>query len=135
MIDEMFPALGAKRILVREAGGESKHRGRERKLTRMKGGLSRGEERKVSISPISTAPPPPSTAPPALEGRKRVRRHTTAYREAFGDSQEDPGAGIKRGKVGGLLSRSPTILSRTPNRKCPGLQSSLLINRKFHFTI
>ena len=46
---------------------------------------------------------PPSTTPATLESRKRARRHTTVYREAFGDSQEDPTAGIKRGKAGGLL--------------------------------
>jgi hypothetical protein len=48
--------------------------------------------------------PPPSTAPAIVEGsRKRPRKHTTIYREAFGDSQEDPTAGIKRGKAGGIL--------------------------------
>jgi hypothetical protein len=50
-----------------------------------------------------TPPLPLSTAPPALESRKRARKHTTAYREAFGDSQEESRAGIKRGKTGGLL--------------------------------
>jgi hypothetical protein len=47
--------------------------------------------------------PPSSTAPPALGSKKRQRKHTTAYREAFGDSQDDPTAGIKRGKAEGLL--------------------------------
>jgi hypothetical protein len=48
--------------------------------------------------------PPLSTAPAIVEGsRKRPRKHTTIYREAFGDSQEDPTAGIKRGKAGGIL--------------------------------
>jgi hypothetical protein len=48
--------------------------------------------------------PPPSTAPAIVEGsRKRARKHTTLYREAFGDSQDDPTAGIKRGKAGGIL--------------------------------
>jgi hypothetical protein len=48
--------------------------------------------------------PPPSTAPAIVKGsRKRPRKHTTVYREAFGDSQEDPTAGIKRGKAGGIL--------------------------------
>lgn len=46
---------------------------------------------------------PSSTAPPALGSKKRQRKHTTAYREAFGDSQDDPTAGIKRGKAGGFL--------------------------------
>jgi hypothetical protein len=47
---------------------------------------------------------PPSTAPAVIEGsRKRARKHTTVYREAFGDSQEDPTAGIKRGIAGGIL--------------------------------
>jgi hypothetical protein len=46
---------------------------------------------------------PSSTAPPALGGRKRQRKHMTAYSEAFGDSQDDPTAGIKRSKAGGLL--------------------------------
>jgi hypothetical protein len=48
--------------------------------------------------------PPPSTAPAIVEdSRKRPRKHTTVYREAFGDSQEDPTAGIKRGRAGGIL--------------------------------
>jgi hypothetical protein len=48
--------------------------------------------------------PPLSTAPAVVKGsRKRPRKHTTVYREAFGDSQEDPTAGIKRGKAGGIL--------------------------------
>ena len=47
--------------------------------------------------------PPCSTASPALINKKRARKHTTVYREAFGDSQDDPTAGIKRGKAGGLL--------------------------------
>jgi hypothetical protein len=48
--------------------------------------------------------PPLSTAPVIVEGsRKRARKHTMVYREAFGDSQEDPTAGIKRGKAGGIL--------------------------------
>jgi hypothetical protein len=48
--------------------------------------------------------PPPSTAPAIIESsRKRPRKHTNVYREAFGDSQEDPTAGIKRGKAGGIL--------------------------------
>lgn len=48
--------------------------------------------------------PPSSTAPPIVEGSwKRPRKHTTAYRESFGDSQEDPTAGTKRGKAGGIL--------------------------------
>jgi hypothetical protein len=48
--------------------------------------------------------PPPSTAPAVVEGsRKRPRKHTAVYREAFGDSQEDPTAGIKRGRAGGIL--------------------------------
>jgi hypothetical protein len=47
--------------------------------------------------------PPPSTVPPALGSKKRQRKHTAVYREAFGDSQDDPTAGIKRGKAGGFL--------------------------------
>ena len=54
----------------------------------------------VSVQDLA---PPSSTAPPALGSKKRQRKHTTAYREAFGDSQDDPTAGIKRGKAGGLL--------------------------------
>jgi hypothetical protein len=47
---------------------------------------------------------PPSTAPAIVKGsRKRARKHTAVYREAFGDSQDDPTAGIKRGKAGGIL--------------------------------
>jgi hypothetical protein len=47
---------------------------------------------------------PPSTAPAVIESsRKRPRKHTKVYREAFGDSQEDPTAGIKRSKAGGIL--------------------------------
>jgi hypothetical protein len=47
---------------------------------------------------------PPSTAPAVVEGsRKRPRKHTAVYREAFGDSQEDPTANIKRGRAGGIL--------------------------------
>ena len=61
------------------------------------------------LDPLQNSPPSPtalpsSTAPPALlDSKKRARKHTTAYREAFGDSQNDPTAGIKRGKAGGLL--------------------------------
>jgi hypothetical protein len=48
--------------------------------------------------------PPLSTAPAIIEGsRKRPRKHTTIYREAFGDSQEDSTAKIKREKTGGIL--------------------------------
>jgi hypothetical protein len=48
--------------------------------------------------------PPRLTAPAIVKGsRKRARKHTTAYREVFRDSQEDPTAGIKRGKSGGIL--------------------------------
>jgi len=49
-------------------------------------------------SPIAL---PSSTAPPT--SKKRARKHTTAYREAFGDSQIDSAARIKRGKAAGLL--------------------------------
>ena len=71
--------------------------------------MERDEERakKASTGPMVSPEdeiPPPSTAPAIVEGsRKRARKHTTAYREAFGDSQEDPTAGIKRGKSGGIL--------------------------------
>jgi hypothetical protein len=48
--------------------------------------------------------PPPSTAPAVVKSsRKRPRKHTAVYKEAFGDSQEDPTAGIKRGRAGGIL--------------------------------
>ncbi|KAF7502495.1 hypothetical protein GJ744_005652 [Endocarpon pusillum] len=48
--------------------------------------------------------PPLSTAPAIIEGsQKRAQKHTTTYREAFGDSQENPTARIKRGKSGGIL--------------------------------
>jgi hypothetical protein len=60
-------------------------------------------EASLAFESDPTPSPPPSTAPPAVESRKRARKHTTAYREAFGDSQEDPQAGIKRGKAGGLV--------------------------------
>jgi hypothetical protein len=53
--------------------------------------------------PMPDLVPPSSTAPPALRSKKRQRKHTTVYREAFGDSQDDPTAGIKRGRIGGLL--------------------------------
>jgi hypothetical protein len=53
--------------------------------------------------PIQDLAPPSSTAPPALTSKKRARKHTTVYREAFRDSQDDLTAGIKRGKAGGLL--------------------------------
>jgi hypothetical protein len=71
--------------------------------------IKRDKERaeKASIGLIVSSEdelPPRSTAPAIVEGsRKRARKHTTAYREAFGDSQEDPTAGIKRGKSGGIL--------------------------------
>jgi hypothetical protein len=64
------------------------------------------------LPPLLTGPivsledklPPPSTAPAIVEGsRKRPRKYTTIYREAFRDLQEDPTAGIKRGKAGGIL--------------------------------
>lgn len=59
------------------------------------------------LPPHHSPPParsPPSTASAVVEGsRKRSRKHTTVYREAFGDSQEDPTAGFKRGKAGGIL--------------------------------
>jgi hypothetical protein len=55
------------------------------------------------VVPIQDLTPPSSTAPPALGSKKRQRKHTAVYREAFGDSQDDPTAGIKRGKAGGLL--------------------------------
>jgi hypothetical protein len=56
------------------------------------------------IVPLEDELPPPSTTPAVVKGsRKRPRKHTTVYREAFGDSQEDPTAGIKRGKAGGIL--------------------------------
>jgi hypothetical protein len=55
------------------------------------------------VVPIQGLAPPSSTAPPALGSKKRQRKHTAVYREAFGDSQDDPTAGIKRGKAGGLL--------------------------------
>jgi hypothetical protein len=56
------------------------------------------------VVPLEDEIPPLSTAPAIVEGsRKRPRKHTTVYREAFGDSQEDPTAGIKRGKAGGIL--------------------------------
>jgi hypothetical protein len=49
--------------------------------------------------------PPPSIAPAVVKGsRKRPRKHTAVYREAFGDSQEDPTASIKRGRAGSILS-------------------------------
>jgi hypothetical protein len=35
--------------------------------------------------------------------KKRARKHITAYREAFENSQDDLKVGIKRGKAGGLL--------------------------------
>lgn len=48
--------------------------------------------------------PLPSTASAVVEGsRKRTRKHIMAYQEAFKDSQEDPTAGIKRERVGGIL--------------------------------
>jgi hypothetical protein len=53
--------------------------------------------------PYQDLGPPPSTAPPALGSKKRQRKHTAVYREAFKDSQDDPTAGVKRGKAGGLL--------------------------------
>lgn len=53
--------------------------------------------------PYQDLAPPPSTAPPALGNKKRQRKHTAVYIEALGDSQDDPTAGIKRGKAGGLL--------------------------------
>jgi hypothetical protein len=71
--------------------------------------IERDEQRaeKVLIGPIVSLEDeilPPSTAPAIVEGsRKRPRKHTTVYREAFGDFQEDPTAGIKRGKAGGIL--------------------------------
>ncbi|KAF7503406.1 hypothetical protein GJ744_003889 [Endocarpon pusillum] len=66
------------------------------------------EQRLEIASPGPLVPedllPPPSTAPAIVESsRKRTRKHTTAYRETFGDSQEDPSAGIKRGRAGGIL--------------------------------
>ncbi|KAF7511657.1 hypothetical protein GJ744_003820 [Endocarpon pusillum] len=66
------------------------------------------ESDELNSKPEEEAPgnlhPPLSTAPAVVEGsRKRTRKHTTAYREAFGDSQEDPTAGIKRGRAGGIL--------------------------------
>jgi hypothetical protein len=71
--------------------------------------IKREEQRaeKAPIGPIvylEDKLPPLSTAPAIVKGsRKRPRKHTTIYREAFGDSQEDPTAGIKRGKAGGIL--------------------------------
>jgi hypothetical protein len=53
--------------------------------------------------PLQGYSPPPSTAPPALISQKRARKHTTVYRETFRDSQDNPTAGIKRGKVRRLL--------------------------------
>jgi MULE transposase domain len=71
------------------------------------------DEQRAEKTPVSpTGPtvsledliPPPSTAPAIVGGtRKGPRKHTTVYREAFGDSQEDPTAGIKRGRAGGIL--------------------------------
>jgi hypothetical protein len=55
------------------------------------------------VMPIQDLAPPSSTAPPALGSKKRQRKHTAVYRETFRDSQDDPTAGIKRGKAGGLL--------------------------------
>jgi hypothetical protein len=77
--------------------------------------MERDEQRaeKASVDPTGPIGPtvsledlisPPLTAPAIVEGtRKRPRKHTTVYREAFGDSQEDPTAGIKRGRAGGIL--------------------------------
>lgn len=53
--------------------------------------------------PLQGYSPPSSTAPPALISQKRARKHTTVYREIFGDSQDNLIVGIKRGKVRGLL--------------------------------
>ena len=65
---------------------------------------SPGYMMEVSPGPMMDSMPPASTAPAIIDGsRKRQRKHTTVYREAFGDSQEDPTAGIKRGKAGGIL--------------------------------
>jgi hypothetical protein len=61
-----------------------------------------GDEDEDEDPTIDLMVPPPSTAPATLS-RKRARKHSTAYREAFGDSQEDPTASIKRGKARGLI--------------------------------
>jgi hypothetical protein len=46
----------------------------------------------------------PLIAPAIVKGtRKRPRKHTTVYREAFGDSQKDSTAGIKHRRAGGIL--------------------------------
>jgi hypothetical protein len=71
--------------------------------------MERDEQRaeKAPVSPtvsLKDLISPPLTAPAIVEGtRKRPRKNTTVYREAFGDSQEDPTAGIKRGRAGGIL--------------------------------
>jgi hypothetical protein len=48
---------------------------------------------------------PPSLTAPAIvkNSRKKARKYTILYRETFGDSQNNPTAGIKRGKAGGIL--------------------------------
>jgi hypothetical protein len=57
-----------------------------------------------SIISLEDELPPPLIAPAVVKGsRKRPRKHTAVYKEAFGDSQEDPTAGIKRGRAGGIL--------------------------------
>jgi hypothetical protein len=71
--------------------------------------IKRKEQRaeKAPIGPMIYSEdklPPLSTAPAIIEGsRKRPRKHIIIYREAFGDSQEDPTVEIKRGKTGGIL--------------------------------
>jgi hypothetical protein len=70
------------------------------------GSLATLEPFEGSVSPTSTPFIPPSTAPPALRSKKRARKYTTAYKEAFRDSQEDPKAVIKRDKAVGLLSHA-----------------------------
>jgi hypothetical protein len=48
--------------------------------------------------------PPPLTAPTIINNnRKKTRKHTTLYKEAFGDSQNDLTAEIKRGKIDDIL--------------------------------
>jgi hypothetical protein len=61
------------------------------------------DDNEDNVVPTDNFAPPPLTAPPALASKKRARKHTTVYREAFTDSQDDPTVGIKRGKAGGLL--------------------------------
>jgi hypothetical protein len=69
--------------------------------------IERNEQAAEALGPMVSLEdelPPPLTAPAVVKGsRKRPRKHTAVYREAFGDSQEDPTAGIKRGRAGGIL--------------------------------